>query len=170
MKKIFLTVTMLGCITIGAMLSSCTNEGGKSVSSPAFNLDSVKASIAASNKAYGECFATGDSVKFVSCYTADACIFPPNMPKMCGTQAINGFFNGAVKMGIRNIKITTEEVYGNDSTASEVGKYDVMADKDVSLEKGKFIVVWKKVNSTWKMHRDVWNSDTTPPAVPAEKK
>lgn len=173
MKRFFLSVTMLGCISIGTLLSSCNNEGGKTMSSAAFNLDSVKAAIVASNKVYGECFATGDSVKFVSCYTGDACINPPNMPRMCGTQAISGFFNGAAKMGIRNIKLTTEEVYGSDSTATEVGKYDLIGDKDASLEKGKFIVVWKKDNGTWKMHRDEWNSDMPPPpppAAPTEKK
>ena len=103
------------------LLLSCNNNGAKS-DGATFNMDSAKAAIAASNKVYGECFATGDSVKFVSCYTADACINPPNMPRMCGTQAISAFFNGGYKMGIRNIKLTTEEVIGGAGSVAEIGK------------------------------------------------
>ena len=46
---------------------------------------------------------------------------------------------------------------------SEVGKYELMGDKDMSMDKGKFIVIWKNDNGKWKMYRDVWNSDMPPP-------
>lgn len=167
MKKNFFALTAAFFVASSLLLFSCNNDVKKTDSGSSFNLDSVKAAIAASNKVYGECFASGDSVKFASCYTADACINPPNMPRMCGTQAITAFFNGGVKMGIRNIKLTTEEVMGAEGSVSEIGKYDIMGDKDAVLDKGKFIVVWKNDNGKWKMHRDVWNSDNPPP--PAAK-
>jgi ketosteroid isomerase-like protein len=28
-----------------------------------------------------------------------------------------------------------------------------------SLDKGKYVAVWKKENGTWKMYRDIWNSN-----------
>ena len=173
MKKHLFAATAV-CIAAGTFLiSSCNDQSAKTEksSAPAFSLDSVKAAITANNKVYGECFTTGDSVKFAGCYTTDACINPPNMARICGTQAITGFFNGAIKMGIKNIKLTTEEVMGDENVVSEIGKYDLLGDKDVSLEKGKFIVVWKNENGKWKMHRDEWNSDNPPPpAAPADKK
>jgi len=89
------------------------------------------------------------------------------MPKICGTQGLTAFFNGGVKMGIRNIKISTEEVIGSENAVSEIGNYEVLGDKDVSFEKGKFIVVWKQENGKWKMYRDIWNSDAPPPPAPA---
>lgn len=66
-------------------------------------------------------------------------------------------------MGVRNIKITTQEVMGGAETVSEMGSYEMFGDKNMSLDKGKFIVVWKQENGKWKMHRDVWNSDIMPP-------
>lgn len=168
MKKNFLSVAALCFVAASFLLFSCNDDAAKTESGAAFNLDSVKAAIVASNKVYGECFATGDSTKFANCYTADACINPPNSPRMCGTAAIIAFFNGAVKMGIKDIKITTEEVMGDANTVAEVGKYELMGDKGASLDKGKFIVVWKNDNGKWKMHRDEWNSDNPPP--PAVKK
>ena len=171
MKKMMLPVSLV-CFLVGSvLLFSCNNDAKSGTAVTSFNLDSARAAIIANNKVYGECFATGDSVKFVSCYTADACINPPNMPRMCGTKEISGFFNGGYKMGIRNIKLTTEEVLGGADAVTEVGKYEVLGDKDVSFDKGKFIVVWKMDNGKWKLHRDIWNSDNPPPPPPpAEKK
>lgn len=162
MKKIFLPV-LASC----AILFSCTNEAAKTATTDTFSLDSAKAAIAASNATYGACFAAGDSVAFVTHYTSDACIYPANMPKMCGPQAVNGFFTGGYKMGIRNLKLTTAEVTGGKDAVVETGSYEVLGDKGVSFDKGKFIVVWKEENGKWKMHRDIWNTDM-PAAAPAK--
>jgi ketosteroid isomerase-like protein len=89
------------------------------------------------------------------------------MPKMCGPQAINAFFTGGYKMGIRNLKLTTDEVMGSKDAVVETGTYEVLGDKGVSFDKGKFIVVWKEENGKLKMHRDIWNTDM-PAAAPAK--
>ncbi|MBK7375900.1 MAG: DUF4440 domain-containing protein [Chitinophagaceae bacterium] len=168
MKKIFSPFLIVASAII--LLSACNNEATKTETAPAFSLDSVKTAIAASNKVFGESWATGDSVRFAGCYTTDACINPPNMPGMCGSQAISAFFNGGYQMGIRNIKITTGEVSGGSEAVAEIGTYEMFGDKNVSLDKGKFIVVWKQENGKWKMHRDVWNSDMPPPPPPPAAK
>lgn len=171
MKKMMLPVLTICLLAFSFLFSSCNGDSGKTGAGASLNLDSVKAAINASNKEYGACFATGDSVKFASLYTSDACINPPNMPRMCGTPAITGFFNGGYKMGIRDIKLTLEEVMGGGGSIAEIGKYEVLGDKAVSFDKGKYIVVWKMVDGKWKMHRDEWNSDNPcPPPPPAEKK
>lgn len=147
------------------LFSACNNDTPKT-ESLVFSLDSAKAAIAASNKAFSESWATGDSVKFSNCYAADACINPPNMPRMCGTAAIIAFFNGGYQMGIRNIVITTEEVFGGKDAVVETGTYDMQMANNVSAEKGKFIMMWKEENGKWKMFRDEWNSNTPPPPLP----
>ena len=163
MKRFF---SVLLTVVVSAFLfGSCNNQEAAKPEATAFSLDSVKAAIAASNKVFGECWATGDSVKFAGCYSADACINPPNLPRMCGSKAISAFFNGGYQMGIRNIKITTEEVMGGPDVVAEIGVYEMFADKNVSIDKGKFIVAWKQEDGKWKMHRDVWNSDAPPPAA-----
>ena len=167
MKHSFLKLAGIACVVI--LLSSCTNEASKTETA-GFSLDSAKAAIAASNKVYGACFASGDSTTFANCYTSDACISPTGVPKMCGTQAITAFFNGARKMGISNITLTTEEVMGGKDAVVEVGKYELFVGDKISAEKGKFIVVWKEENGKWKMHRDIWNSDAPPPAAAPAKK
>ena len=162
MKKIILPFAALG---ISALLFSCNNEAEKTeAAADTFNLDSVRNEIAASNATFGSGFATGDSALFVSHYTSDACINPGNMPKICGMAGINAYFNGGYKMGIRGIKIITGELFGSKEGVTETGTYEIFADKNVSVDKGKFIVFWKQENGKWKMHRDIWNSDLPLPA------
>jgi ketosteroid isomerase-like protein len=163
MKHSFLKLLGIACVVI--LFCSCNNEAAKTEAA-GFSLDSAKAAIATSNKAFGGYFASGDSTAFANCYTSDACINPSNMPRMCGTQAIIAFFNGGRKMGISNIALTTEEVIGGKDAVVEVGKYEMFVGDKISAEKGKFIVIWKEENGKWKMYRDIWNSDAPPPPPP----
>ncbi len=164
---------LLSALTICVFLFACNSEAPKTETATTaatetnFNLDAAKAAIAASNATFGSGFANGDSAAFVSHYTSDACISPSNMPKMCGTPAIAAYFNGGYKMGIRDVKITTAEVMGGKDAVVETGTYEMFADKNMSLDKGKFIVIWKEENGKWKIHRDIWNSDM-PAAAPAK--
>lgn len=168
MKHTLLKFAIIVLIAFGTMLfSSCANEPSKTETTSSFSLDSVKAAIAASNKVFGESFATGDSAAFANCYTSDGCIYNANMPKVCGTIGIRSFLSIGYQSGIRNVLLTTEEVMGGKEAVIETGKYEVFIANNVSVEKGKFVVVWKEENGKWKMYRDIWNSDAPPAPAPS---
>ena len=161
---------LLFCLTMGTGLtlfscSSPNSEKPTTAAATSFNLDSVKAEIAASNATYGAAFASGDSAAFVAHYTSDGCAMPENAPKLCGAGPITAFFNGGVKMGIKDVKLITEEVMGGPDVVMETGSYEILGDKAVSFDKGKFIVAWKKENGKWKMHRDIWNTSNPAPVA-----
>ena len=158
MKKLFFPMALLVALNI----VSCKDADKATAATSTFNMDSVKSAIAASNKSYGECFAKGDSTGFVSHYTKDACIYVSNMPRMCSPAAIAGFFNMGCKMGIKGLDLTTEELIGGKDGVAEIGKYNMKDSAGNSMDKGKFIVVWKEEDGKWKMHRDIWNSDMPP--------
>lgn len=167
MKQSFVCFLVIA-ITI-TLFSSCANEAAKTETA-VFSLDSAKAAIAASNKNFGESWATGDSTKFADCYTSDGVMSPPNMPVMAGTAAITAFFNEGYKWGIRNIALNSNEVFGSNDCVVETGTYELFMENNISADKGKFIVMWKEENGKWKMFRDVWNSDLPcPPPPPAAK-
>lgn len=167
MKHSFLKLMAVVCVT-AATFSSCSNNKCARCEANTINLDSVKAAIAASNKAFGASFATGDSAAFANCYTSDACINATGIPRMCGRESLINFFNGGRQMGINNIVLTTEEVMGCREAVVETGKYEMFVGDKISAEKGKFIVIWKEENGKWKMHRDIWNADAPPAAAPAK--
>ncbi len=64
-------------------------------------------------------------------------------------------------MGISAFKLDAKEVYKGDEAVTEVGVYE-MGDGKKTIDKGKYIVVWKKDGDTWKLFRDIWNSDMPP--------
>jgi len=70
-------------------------------------------------------------------------------------------------MGMRNIVLTTTQVYGSGDYVTEEGTYELFAAENKSIDKGKFLVLWKKTDAGWKMYRDIFNSDNPPP--PAAK-
>ena len=162
-------IKFFAVVLVTGFICSCNTETAKTEAAAGFNLDSVKAAIAASNKVFGASFATGDSVAFANCYTSDGCIYNANMPKICGTAAIQSFLSIGYKSGLRNVVLTTEEVMGGKEAVVETGTYEVFVENNVSVEKGKFVVAWKEENGKWKMHRDIWNSDAPPPAAAPAK-
>src|SRR5687768_4893993 len=122
------------------LVASCNDKKSAGTEQSSFNMDSVRAQISASNALYGDSFGKNDSASFINSYTSDACINPPGMPKMCGREAIATFFREGVKMGVKRIVLTTDELLGGKEGVIESGHYDLQGEGGVSLEKGKFIV------------------------------
>ena len=161
MKSFLLSITV-----IAVLLSACNTAPETAASG--FNLDSVKAAIAASNQLYSESFTKGDSAMFLDCYTSDAVLLAPNMPAMSGRAGLAGFYNAALtQMGVKGITLTTTDVFGGGDYATEQGTYDLLGADNKSIDKGKFLLLWKKTDAGWKMYRDCFNSDNPPP--PAAK-
>jgi ketosteroid isomerase-like protein len=105
----------------------------------------VKAALRKVNQAYGESFIKGDSSLFIDSYTSDACILPTNSPAICGRQGQLAFFKFAYKSGVRNIVFTTLDIYGLTAQyVTEQGIYEMFGANNVSLGKGKYLVLWKK--------------------------
>ena len=82
---------------------------------------------------------------FIDRYTSDAMLMAPNMPAMSGTAGIAGFYKAALtQMGVKGISLTTTNVYGEGDYATEEGSYELFAAGGKAIDKGKFLVVWKK--------------------------
>ncbi|MEO6613781.1 MAG: DUF4440 domain-containing protein [Chitinophagaceae bacterium] len=157
---------ILFCTPLALLIAACgDSKKTAETETSSFSIDSVRAQINATNASYGDYFGTGDSTSFTACYTSDACIYPSGVPKICGSDGIKAFFNGGVKMGIKKIVLTTDEVLGGKEGVIETGRYEMQADGGTTLDKGKYLVLWKEQDGKWKLHRDIWNSDATPPAT-----
>lgn len=167
MKQLLLPVAYVFAGII--LLTACTNttEVVKDVS--VFNTDSVKATIAANNKTYGEAIAKGDSTSFVNLYTDDLCLYAPNMPEICGKAGVGKFFGMMQQMGVKGLILKTTDVFGSKDFVTETGTYDMQIADGKSVDKGKYVVVWKQVNGQLKLHRDIFNSDVPLPVAPTAK-
>ena len=158
MKKIIFLFTAGLYLCLGIQVAT-----SKPTTQPKTDTAEVKRALSKVNKQYGEAFAKADSSLFLNAYTADACLLPAYMPALCGEQAQLAFYRILYKAGIRNVIFTTKNLYGiTDQYVTEEGSFETFSAKNLSLGKGKYLVVWKKTSAGWKMYRDMFSSDAPP--------
>jgi uncharacterized protein (TIGR02246 family) len=123
----------------------------------------VRTAIEAGNKKFSAAVAKADAAAVANLYTADAETLPPNSDVVKGRAAIQAMFKGFFDSGVTGLDLSTAEVEAQGPLAYEVGTY-VLKVKDGTVgDRGKYVVVWKKVGGQWLLHRDIWNTSQPPP-------
>ncbi|MGI9543648.1 MAG: YybH family protein [Cyclobacteriaceae bacterium] len=112
-------------------------------------------------EAFSQYYVSGDYESLANSYTMDGKIFPSNADIIEGRVAIKKrwILPDGVKM-LRH-KVSPKEITVIDETAYDYGYYEgdsqnVSGEK--STFKGKYVIVWKKVEGDWKIYLDIWNS------------
>ena len=122
------------------------------------------AGISAANQAFMEAFGRGDAKGIANLYTKTGSVLPPNSEVIGGIEAIRGFWQGAMDMGIKGAKLETVDLEVYQGAAWEWGNYTLTGAKGEVMDRGKYIVVWKDEGGKWKLHRDIWNSSLPAPS------
>ncbi len=123
----------------------------------------VSDAIASMNEKFVAAFNRGDAAGLASLYTENGQVLPPNSDFITGKTAIQGFWQVLLDMGLKATLETVElETHGD--TAIEVGKFALQGEGGQTLDKGKYLVVWKQEDGQWKLHRDIFNSSMPLPA------
>jgi ketosteroid isomerase-like protein len=65
--------------------------------------------------------------------------------------------------GIAKVQLATDDVEGEGDTAWECGRYVLETADGQVADRGKFLVIWKRVDGNWHLHRDMINTN-----LPAE--
>lgn len=119
-----------------------------------------KASIEKLNNAFESAFNKGDFATVGSMYTEDAYVLPPGSEMTKGRSNIQAFWTKAGE-AVGDLKLRTVDVkpLGNDA-AREIGTFSLVTKGQPPQQlTGKYVVVWQKVGSDWKLAADIWNSD-----------
>ena len=61
-------------------------------------------------------------------------------------------------MGITGACLEPKEVEGYGDLAYEIGDYTLAGEGNAVLDQGKYLVIWKREEGRWKLHRDIWNT------------
>ncbi len=120
--------------------------------------EEIRSRIEATNGQFMAAFKRGDSAALASLYTAQGQLLPANSDFVRGTEAIRGFWQGALDMGLKQVALETVEVEAHGDTAIEVGRYKLIAGDGSIADAGKYIVIWKNERGAWKLHRDIWTT------------
>ncbi len=126
---------------------------------PIFDLSVAQKEIEAANRNFMDIMSKNDSVGVANCYTADAKFMAPNGPALVGRKSIQTGFSGLINAGISQIVLTTTNVWGDETVLAEEGAFTLGTKGGKQVDKGKYIVVWKKEDGKWKLFRDCFNSD-----------
>lgn len=122
----------------------------------------VRQAIEAANRRFVESFARRDAAGMAAMYTTGGQLLPPRSEVTTGGQAIQGFWQAVMEMGVTSATLETLEVEAQGDTAYEVGRYVMFGSGEQVLDRGKYIVVWRQEAGVWKLHRDIWNSNLPP--------
>lgn len=118
----------------------------------------IRGAIEAANRQFEAAFGRGDAAGVANAYTADAEAFPPQRDVISGRQAIQGFWQAVMNMGVKAATLETVEVAHLGDAAYEVGRYTLQGAQGQILDRGKYMVVWQREGNQWKLHRDIWNT------------
>ena len=124
--------------------------------------------IEAINTQWVRAFERGDFQSMQTLFTPDSVLLSPNEPAVEGSEAVvevwkswADFNNVAIAWGANRIDISS-----SGDMAYDYGWYTFAFDsEDGRVEnKGKHIVVWKKIDGTWKVAADIFNTDLPLPS------
>jgi uncharacterized protein (TIGR02246 family) len=125
------------------------------LTAPAF---AQKAEIEAANAKWMEFFNKDDFAGVASLYTAYATAFPRGSPMVQGRDAIGAMWKGIAEK-VTDPKVTTLDVKSlGPAAAREIGTFSLKTKGPTPEEvTGKYVVVWEKVGSDWKLAAHIWN-------------
>ena len=127
----------------------------------------ARAGIEATSADWMAAFSQDDAAGVAACYTEDAQLLPPNEGIVRGREAVQAWFQGAIDAGL-NVGLEIMELEGFGDTAYEVGEATIMNAEGQTIDVSKYIVIWKRVGDTWKLHRDIFNSNLPLPTPAGE--
>ncbi len=139
-----------------AVLFGCANTAHKQAD--------VRATIEANNQKWVKALGRGDAAGIAALYTPTAQLLPPNGNVVSGQPAIEKYWQGAITSGFKAVTLSTLEAQACGDTAYEVGKYTVPGEGGKVLGTGDYVVIWKHQSGQWKLHRDIWTTNSPAPA------
>lgn len=110
------------------------------------------------NARFAELFNKGDAGGVAGLYTDDAVVLPLGAGIVKGERDIEAFWKKTAET-LGGAKLTIVDVKPLGLTAArETGHFSLKMKSSPSQEVvGKYVVVWEKVGTEWKLSADIWN-------------
>ena len=142
-----------------AVILNCT------VAATAKPTDSARAAIAAQSSSFMQAMERGDAAAVAELFTDDAKVIVSGFDGVVeGRAAIEKFWRSGLNGGVKGLRLTTLDLVGDGSLRIETGNYAVLGAGGSDLGRGRYLLVWKKEGSAWKIHRDVGTASASPAA------
>ena len=154
---------LLSLALTAGTLASCTPRGSTPLSTA--DADSIRSA----SRAYAQAASDTAWSRWASFFTADAAFLPPNTSTQSGRAAIEAW--GRSFPPFTGLTLEPVEVTGQGDLAYVWGRYHLVVNLPGAApapDSGKYIEIWRKqTDGSWKITRDIYNSDAPVPAAPA---
>lgn len=108
----------------------------------------------------GSVLTSGDAERIGDLYTQEGQLLPPGNDFVTGREAVAEFWIGVGETGVETIDIEPVDVETHESTAWRVGTATLTDADGATIDQVKFIEIWNRDDGAWRIHRDIWNSNT----------
>ncbi len=105
-------------------------------------------------------YMNGNAEGIANAYTADGKIFPSNVEVIEGRDALIKYWTMPEGIKVKFHRVSPVEIFIQGDRADDWGYYEgitIGKDGKESAWKGKYVIVWKKINGEWKIYLDIWN-------------
>ena len=163
MTKFIAPILISSLLLVGCSNSDKPNSTAEIVSQPTFDLTVARKEIEEANRNFMDFLSKGDSVGLANCYSDDAKFMGPNSPEIEGRKNIQTVVAGIINSGATKLDLKIKDLWGTEALLAEEGQLRLSTKEGKQLDKGKYIVLWKKEDGKWKLFRDCFNSDLPAP-------
>jgi len=127
----------------------------------------LKAKFNETNKTFSKLMLENDLEGMLEYYADNSISLPSYQPMMHGHDAMRESHKQQHQSGMKitAFELTVTDVIANDNLAIEIGTYTIsmeipqMGSMD---DQGKYMNLWEKQGSDWKLRADMWNTDMNP--------
>ena len=143
-------------VALGAALHGCTGA-------PAVDLEAARASLREADRQYAQIGTSKDLEGFVAMYTADAAMYPPELPVAKGHEAIRATVGAFMEDPAFAISFTpgTVDVAASGDMGYTYGTANITItgpDGNPMSEIIRDFHLWKRqADGSWKVVVDIWN-------------
>lgn len=129
-----------------------------------------EAKLRAEAAIWWELYNKGDADGVANLYTEDGIVLAPGAPAAVGPAAIRAYFTSdiaaskAAGLTLKGGDISGVGIAGDQGWVS--GAFSVTDTTGATIDNGKYLSLFRRTDSGWKLIRDTWNSDRAP-AQPA---
>ena len=124
------------------------------------SLNAVSTEIRAKNATFSERYGSGDYAGVAANYSSTAALYPPNSEAVAGRDASETSGPRPQNWGSPKSISNSKRPKGGGDLVAERGTFALKDAVGNLIDRGSYLVVWKQEDGDWKMHWDIWNSDS----------
>jgi uncharacterized protein (TIGR02246 family) len=117
--------------------------------------------VAQSNRRFADAASRGDARGMAAVYTEDAVFLPLDAETLRGQAAIERFWHGGIRMGIRGLELETLQLEHERAFAYEIGRYTLCfePERDAPVtDRATHVVVHRRhQDGSWRRAAEIFN-------------